>query len=55
MELEAFGRILCLKWHFRNESNDIHRDMFKPKSKVNPHNKDGAIELYLSRLEETLS
>ena len=54
MELEAFGRMVCLKWHFRNENKDIHRDMFKPKSKVNPSNKDGAIELYLSSLEETL-
>ena len=54
MELEAFGRRLCLKWHFRNENKDVHRDMFKPKSKVNPRNKDGAIELYLSSLEEKL-
>ena len=29
MELEAFGRMLRLKWHFRNENKDIHRDMFK--------------------------
>ena len=50
MELEAFGRMLRLKWHFRNENKDIHRDMFKPKSKFNPHNKDAAIELYLSSL-----
>ena len=28
--------------------------MFKPKSKVNRSNKDGAIELYLSSLEEKL-
>ena len=54
MELEAFGRMLRLKWHFRNESKDIHRDMFKPKSKFNPRNKDGAIELYLSSLGEKL-
>ena len=32
MELGAFGRMLLLKWHFRNENNDIHRDMFKPRS-----------------------
>ena len=51
MELEAFGRMLRLKWHFRNENKDIHRDMFKPKSKFNPRNKDAAIELYLSSLE----
>ena len=52
MELEAFGRMLCLKWHFRNEKNDIYRDMFKAKPKVNPCNKDGAIELYVSSLKE---
>ena len=54
MELEAFGRTLLLKWHFRHENKDIHRDMFKPKSKFNPRNKDAAIELYLSSLEEKL-
>ena len=54
MELEVFGRMLCLKWHFRNENKAIHRDMFKPKSKVNPRNKGRAIEIYLSSLEEKL-
>ena len=54
MELEAFGRKLRLKWHFRNENKDIHRDMFKPKSKFNPREKDAAIELYLSSLDEKL-
>ena len=54
MELEAFVRLLRLKWHFRNENKDIHRDMFKPKSKFNPRNKGVAIELYLSSLEEKL-
>ena len=54
MELEAFGRMLRLKWHFRNKNKDIHRDMFRPKSKFNPRNKDAAIELYLSRLREKL-
>ena len=46
--------MLRSKWHFRNENKDIHRDMFKPKSKFNPRNKDAAIELYLSSLEEKL-
>ena len=55
MELEAFGRMLRLKWHFCNESKDIHRDIFKPKPKFNPRNKDAAIELYLSSLEEKLT
>ena len=54
IEFEAFGRMLRLKWHFCNESKDIHCDMFKPKSKFNPRNKDAAIELYLSSLEEKL-
>ena len=44
--------MLCLKWHFHKENKDIHGDMFKPKSKFNPHNKDAAIELYWSSLEE---
>ena len=46
--------MLCLKWHFRNENKDIHREMLKPKSKVNPRNKDVDIELYLSSLREKL-
>ena len=54
IELEAFGRMLCLKWHFCNENKDIHCDMLKPKSKVNPRNKDADIELYLSSLREKL-
>ena len=54
MELEAFDRMLRLKWHFRNKNKDIPRNIFKPKSKVNPRNKDGVIELYLSSLEEIL-
>ena len=50
----AFGRMLPLKWYFRNENKDIHRDMFKTKSKFDPGNKVAAIELYLSSLEEKL-
>ena len=46
--------MLCLKWHFQNEKKDIHCDMFKPKFKVNTRNKNGAIKLYLSYLEEKL-
>ena len=42
MELEALGRILRLKWYF------------KPKSRFNPSNKDAAIEIYMSSLEEKL-
>ena len=54
MELEAFGRVLYLKWNFRNENKYIHRDMFTPKSKVNPRNKDIIIKQYLSSLKEKL-
>ena len=54
MELEAFRRMLRLKCHFLNENKDIHRDMFKPKYKFNPRNKDAAIELYVISLEEKL-
>ena len=50
----AFGRMLPLKWYFRNENKDIHCDMFKTKSKFNPRNTVAAIELYLSSLEEKL-
>ena len=53
-ELEAFGRILRLKWHFRNEENEFALDQFKPKSSFNPRNKDAAIEIYISSLEEKL-
>ena len=52
--LEAFDRLLRLKWHFRNKNKDIHRDMFKLKSKFNTRNKDAATELYVSSLEEKL-
>ena len=40
-----FDHVICLKFH---------RDMFKTKSKFNPRNKDAAIKLYLSSLEEKL-
>ena len=53
-ELEALGRILRLKWHFRNEENEFDQDQFKPKSSFNPCNKDAAIEIYISSLEEKL-
>ena len=52
MELEAFGRTLRLKWHFRNENEDHHRNMFQSMSKLNPLNKDAATELQLSSLDE---
>ena len=54
MELEALDRILRLKWHFRNGENVFDLDQFEPKSSFNPHNKDAAIEVYMSSLEEKL-
>ena len=52
MELEGLGRILRLKWYFRNEENQFDLDQFKPKSSLNLSNKDAAIEIYVSSLEE---
>ena len=52
--MEAFGRMLRFKWYFRKENKEIHRDMFKTKSKFNPRNTVAAVELYLSSLEEKL-
>ena len=54
LELEQFGRMLCLKWHFRNEKRDIPINPFKAKFTFNPRSKDAAIEIYLSSLEEKL-
>ena len=51
IELEAFGRMLRLKWFFRNDEKEFNPDKFKPKSTFNPRNKDAAIEIYLSSLE----
>ena len=50
-ELEALGRILRLKQHFRNEENEFDLDQFKPKSSFNPCNKYAAIEIYISSLD----
>ena len=46
--------MLRLKWHFRNEEKDFNPERFKPKSTFNPRNKDAAIEIYMSSLEEKL-
>ena len=54
MELEAYGRMLRLKWHFRNDEKAFDQNKFKPKSTFNPRNKDAAIETYLSSLGEKL-
>ena len=54
MELEGLGKISRLKWHFRNKENVFDLGQFKPKSTLNPRNKDAAIEVYMSSLEEKL-
>ena len=54
IELEAFGRMLQLKWFCRNDEKEFNTDKFKPKSTFNQTNKDAAIEIYLSSLEENL-
>ena len=54
MKLEALGRILRLRWHFRNEENEFDLDQFKPRSTFNLRSKDAAIEVYMSSLEEKL-
>ena len=51
--LEAFGRKLRLKWHFRNQTNFSPIDPFVEKSKFNPKN-DSMIEVYLSCLEDKI-
>ena len=54
LELKQFGRMLPLKWHFRDDKRDAPINPFKTKSTFNPRNKDAAIEIYLSSLEEKL-
>ena len=53
-DLEKFGRILRLKWHYRNDERTFDPNPFRPKSKFNPGKTDAAIELYLSYIEEEL-
>ena len=53
IELECFGRKLCLSWHFRNEESITISNPFKKKSSFNPKGKD-ELELCLSRLEEEI-
>ena len=54
IELEAFGRMLRLKWFFRDDEKEFDPDKVRPKSTFNPRNKSAAIEIYLSSLEEKL-
>ena len=52
-DLEAFGRRMRLKWHFRDEEDTIPNP-FRPKSKYNPRNESVYIEMYLSCVEEAI-
>ena len=54
IELEAFVRMLWFKSFFRNDEKEFNPDKFKPKSTFNLRNRDAAIEIYLSSLEEKL-
>ena len=53
-DLEAFGRKLRLKWHFRDNTTVVAYNPFKPKSTFNPFRNDPTIEVYLSMLEEEI-
>ena len=53
-ELETFGRMLQLNCFFGMMKKEFNLDKFKPKSTCNPRNKDTAIEIYLSSLQEKL-
>ena len=44
--------MLRLKWFFRDDEKEFNPDKFKPKSTFSPRNKDAAIEIYLSSLDE---
>ena len=52
IKLEAFGKMLRFKWFFRDDEIEFNPHMFKPKFTL--RNKDAAIEIYLSSLEEKL-
>ena len=52
MELEAYGRMFRLKWHFRNDEKEFDGNKFNSKSTFNPRNKDAATEKHLSSLEK---
>ena len=52
--MESFGRRLRFKWHFRESEDFSESPAFRLRSKSNPRNKDAAIELYVSRLEEEI-
>ena len=54
MALEAYVKMLRLKWHFRSDKKEFDQNKFKPKSNFNPRKKDAAIEICQSSLGESL-
>ena len=46
--------MLSLKWQFWLDKKEFIQKRFKPKSTFNPRDKDAAIEIYPSSLEEKL-
>ena len=52
-ELEAYGKMLTLMWHYRDEQREITINSFKKKSKFIRRQKDAVIEIYLGRLDKT--
>ena len=50
-EPEAFGRMLRLKWFFRDDKKEFNPDKFKPKPTFNSRNKDAAIEILFKQLK----
>ena len=53
-DLEKYGRILRLKWHYRNDEHNFDCNPFQPKSKLNPSKIDAAIELFLVNILITI-
>ena len=45
MALEAYVKMLRLKWHFRSDKKEFDQNKFQPKSNFNPRKKDAAIEI----------
>ena len=46
--------MLHLKCYFQNDEKESDQNTFQLKSTFNPKNKDAAIEMYISSLEEKL-
>ena len=46
--------MLHLKCYFQNDEKESDQNKFQLKSTFNPKNKDAAIEMYISSLEEKL-